>query len=285
MPLHINKVRVFVYEDAVNNAIKCNKPTQISWNPYPTIANEDGYLEVDVTESGSPRSSNFQFPLVSVWPNSTKSDQQNIAKAIALVPQKPKGGFLKGNSTHEETERHYEFCRDVWRLGNLSHAGSPDMSLSIDRHFKVIRWGGELVPFRAQDDKWAVIPIYDTQAKALTSMLESVKRLSVQKLAGMDLVNLSKLSESVLIELGFVKVEDLLKRGPSMWQGDPEKIFTAGESNWAFRQSFGQKASEQMVESFIQLLERELNPKKQEKEKQEEKRKEEADKENKGEAA
>jgi hypothetical protein len=256
MSIHINNVTAFVYEDAVNR----DKAPSISFNQFPTAAIEDGYLNIDVTLSGQPRSTHYQFPLVSIWPNRTKSDIQNITKAIALVPQKPKGGFTK---EQEELERHYEFCRDIWREGNLSRRGDPDMNLSVDRYFKIIRWGGELVPFRAQSDNWNIIPIYDTQAKALTAVLETIKGRSSQKLAGMDLVNLAKLSDSILAEIGFARIDDLLKRSPPMWQGDPEKILTAGESSWAFRQSFGQRASEEIVESFIKLLERELNPKQQ----------------------
>lgn len=73
--------------------------------------------------------------------------------------------------------------------------------------------------------------IYDSSAIAIDAILREIsRRLQV---GGINLINLATIADSVLEEVGFEKVPDLLRRGIPMWMGNATDILRAGgRGNW-----------------------------------------------------
>ncbi len=100
-------------------------------------------------------------------------------------------------------------------------------------------------------DTFDVYNVYDSKAIAITAILNDLgRRLQV---GGVQLINLDLVSDSVLEEVGFEQVPDLLRHSVSMWSGNPKDVVRAGGRN-----SWDQEKKN--CESFLALLQQSLAP-------------------------
>jgi hypothetical protein len=90
--------------------------------------------------------------------------------------------------------------------------------------------------------------IYDSKAQALAGILEQIGR--TQTIGGLNLVSLNRLPDSILAEMGYEEVPDLMrKQGIGMWKGSPIQ---------AIGQEYGLEATKQRKQ-FLDLLGKAIN--------------------------
>jgi hypothetical protein len=264
--MYINDVSAFVYSDVVNFVKKNKQPRRKYLNGYyPSHKEEDGFLKIRMSTGGmGSEIVDYCFPLISLYANENKNGKTTIAKAIALVPPKPKSEF----GVDDEIVKLYDFAKRISIThgvrkpsGSINSHGSPNCILSVDRYCKVIRFGAEDDPYQATNDEHDTIPIFSSKGHALKAIVDQLRRnaTSTINLVGMDIVNMNSVPNSLLEEMSFVEVPDLLGRGVSMWQGDPVRSITGGSSSYSFRSSWNNSINREVADSFISLLEAEFN--------------------------
>jgi len=106
--------------------------------------------------------------------------------------------------------------------------------------------------YTGYNQTFEVYKVYDSKAIAITAILNDMgRRLQV---GGVHLINLDLVDDSVLEEVGFEKVPDLLRCSVPMWSGNPGDIVRAGgRSTW--------DQEKKNCESFLTLLQQSLMPK------------------------
>jgi len=92
--------------------------------------------------------------------------------------------------------------------------------------------------------------IHNSKASALTAILLAVG--SKMPVGGVSLIDLSKVDDSVLLEIGYEKVPDTMRRGPDMWMGSTSDVLRAGGRS-------GYKQEKENCRSFLALMQESLN--------------------------
>jgi len=236
---------------------------KVSAYDKPIAIGHDGEMKIEYSENGSfGTRKSVSYPLISAWVDPVNTQARNTCKAYGLIPQKPK--------TPEgiAAKLFAQACFD--ENGYACYIGSPSQMLTVDLARKVIRFGAkeELYLASNQGDYTSAQPIYDTKSMAIKAILDALGGYSTAKIAGLDLINLNRISDRVLEELGFVKVPDVCGRGVAMWTGDATKALSMGSasystnrwrSSWDRNDDDVEKATQsEVVESFLNLLEVEL---------------------------
>lgn len=188
------------------------------------------------TESSLPR-----IPLVSCWIDPKKN-----------VAVKAHGILVRTNTMHKS------FYNKLKRCGIAEC--DTDMVVSTDFNW-IVRYGSKsgytYTAMHYDGDNTRRYNIYDTKSHALRDLIENVAHY--QTVGGLEMLSLNSVSDSVLVEFGYVKIPDMLKRGPAMWLGMPELVtdsFVAEEDAYSYH-----KARESRVEGarmFLKRLQREL---------------------------
>ena len=199
-----------------------------------------------------------RFPLVSVWLDPNKTDSTRFCKVHITLPPDP------------QTEQE----RNAVELGNylrtmpgqrmIEVSGQPSMCLTIDDHEDVLRYGSQDVPFRStKQGTWETVPVYDSKAETFTAIMDAIKNYSSAAIAGVDLINLDCVSDEVLEEMGFLKSPDQMGVSPAMWSGDARSITSLGRRRYGSynRNDVNDVSSSEVVESFLDLIEMDLNSK------------------------
>jgi hypothetical protein len=175
-----------------------------------------------------------KFGILSCWMNASTG---NALKAY-LVPN-------KRNPMHVKLIEHMQF------LGVVSVGGGTGMSLTTDGQF--LRYGikpGSQLKHYDQENSIEVT-VYDSKAKAIKQIVEGISHHKT--VGGLNLVSFNRLPDTLLVETGYVRVDDLMKdrnkpRGIPMWMGNPDKAI--GVTNeWRDRE--GAAATRQQ---FLDLL-------------------------------
>lgn len=175
--------------------------------------------------------------VLSCWMNPTTG---NAIKAH-LVPNK-------------NNPAHVQLIKDIQELSVLPCR--EGMCLTTDG--KMIRYGAKpSITLRQYDnDSRTELRFFDSKAIALKETIEEVGRHHT--IGGLNLVSLNRLPDTVLVETGFERIDDLMKerdkpRGLPMWLGSPEKAVGI-QNEWRDRE--GAKATRLQ---FLNLLNRMLS--------------------------
>lgn len=255
----INVMSAYIYEDAIQakqqgNAVK-------SSYDFPLEKDENGYIQFNMDLSNTEHNKFIRFPLISAWPNNIDAEKTELAKAILAIPQEPKTGWT---SHDEEKKLLNEVCKECWRRGGITY-GHPQFMFSIDRFFRFGYWKSAenlLSSYSNDRDSPSSIPIYDNKNQCFVDILDIIKRgVGNQQVVGLDLINLNVLSEKILVELGFVRVDDLIGNGQPMWQGDPHALLSGGKDSYSMRRYSRSSTSvdSQVLDSFLKLIEEDLS--------------------------
>ena len=130
-------------------------------------------------------------------------------------------------------------------------SGSVTATLMADE--KVIRYGkqsgsqelrlhggGDVGTFR----------MYESKAHAFRGIIQSMK---IQRTIGGDgRINFDVVPNEVLESIGFQELPDILRRGVSMWYGNPEEISEAGSDSVGWRERTEQEERNRM--SFLEMI-------------------------------
>lgn len=177
--------------------------------------------------------------LISCWVNTNTG---NAIKAH-LVPNK-------------RNPAHVRLIKDIENLGVVPAAGGSGMCLTTDGQF--IRYGSKPgIDMRHYDSETRTEHyFFDSQAKALKRIIEEIGRYKT--IGGLNLISLNRLPDTILIESGFEKIDDLLRerdapRGIPMWLGSPEKAVGV-QNEWRDRDG-----AEQTRRQFLDLLNKMLS--------------------------
>lgn len=231
-----------------------------------------GELVIDFSLTGyRSETRRLRLPLMGVWTCNTKPTVETVCKAHVSLPNWKQ--VLKKNPT-PELELLQRLVAWIHKKRGVKHHKRPTMRLSVDDRLTVLRYGAEdpAIPFPAPlpgENNWDTVPIFDTKSLALQEIFRVISKFSKTIISGTDLIDLNKVSDTVLQEIGFIKVPDRLGRGVPMWQGDPERIATLGKSS--FRTGYSRyrsyrderneasAATQEVINSFLDILEAELS--------------------------
>lgn len=103
------------------------------------------------------------------------------------------------------------------------------------------------------NNEWQDRTIYDSKGRAMEAIIEALRQH--RTIGGLSMANLSSVSDALLEEFGFEKIEDQLKRGIPLWAGSPEMVTNAG--NVGLYQSHD--AIQKNIQSFLELLQKEIS--------------------------
>ena len=220
----------------------------------------DGFIEIEYSDDDMHNTRKIaKFPVVSVWLDPTNTSSRNTCKVLASVPKK---------AMSKEDEITLDFAEALKLYGKVDHHVAPMHTIGLDLHGNILRYGAKEALFLTKSygsNRYDPIPIYDTKALAFKAIMEALSSYSSVNIAGLDLINLNSISDSVLEELGFIKVPDILGRGVPMWCGDAVQALSMGAASYGDRRwSSGsgddtEKATHsEVVESFLAVLEAEL---------------------------
>ena len=176
------------------------------------------------------------LPIISCWVDKRKN---NAAKVYMEAGQGlTHKGFMNAvisNGTVETRDGHLTAER-VGQGGIIRFGAAPDKE------------------YEALDENYKRYHIYDTKALAIEAIINRINH--IVQVGGVDLVDLTLIDDSVLIESGFEKVPDAMNKGPAMWMGDPDNIVQAGTNN-----RFSYTAQKENCISFLQLMRASLSNK------------------------
>lgn len=176
-----------------------------------------------------------RLPLISCWIDRKKN---KAAKAHMLVDQNQldQRKFLDAIISNGSLD-----SRDGYLTGE--RAGSVG-------YLRIGSAAGSDGVYQGTDEEYQRYFIYDSKAIAIENIL---KRINHQvQVGGIDLVDLTLVSDSVLIESGFEKVPDWMSTGPDMWMGNPDHIVKAGNS-------YSYTALRDNCMGFLKLMQASLN--------------------------
>lgn len=147
------------------------------------------------------------------------------------------GNCVKAHLYSSKTNpMHRRLIADIQYLGILQ--GRNGFCLTTDGQF--IRYGMKPESkFTATDDQLDTLTYFDSKAKAINEILKGIQRY--QTIGGLNLISLNRLPDTLLIETGFSKIDDLMRdhhkqakrdfpRGIPMWLGNPERA--TGTADW-----------------------------------------------------
>lgn len=215
----------------------------------------------------------LRLPLLSAWTYHSKPTVQMLCKAHVGLPDFRRK--LKKTLVNPDMAMLQRLLAWLYkRRGFNYHGARPTMRLSVDDRFSILRYATEdpIVPFPAPmpgGSQWDTVPIFDTKSLALQEIFRVISKYSKTIVSGVDLIDLNKVSDSVLEEIGFLKVPDQMGRGVAMWQGDAERIATLGKSSFRTgysryssqrdHRSDASAATQEVINSFLDILETELS--------------------------
>lgn len=225
-----------------------------------------GELDISYADSGSSSYSNqkkISFPLVSLWIDPGSPDDLKSCKLHALLPNRRT--VPRNKAEEQDLEFKLDFVENVFGNIELQHRIRPTHTFSVDDRRTVLRYGAESIPYMSYDTagSYAGAPIYDSKADALRELITVIQKYTTAKIAGIDLINLNAAPDRLLLEMGFVEIKDYMESAPSMWYGDPLKLISLNQSagsggSYGYRYS-SSKVSEEIVNNFLDILEKELS--------------------------
>ncbi len=183
-----------------------------------------------------------QFRLLSCWMN------QQTGNAIKAYLVRTKNNPM-----------HTKLIEDIKTLGMIPARNG--FCFTTDGQY--IRYGIKPGSQNTSSDSetYDKLTFFDSKARALKEILEQIGRH--QTIGGLNMVSLNRLPDTLLVETGFEKVDDLMRdhnsvlkkdipRGVSMWLGSPDKAI--GSSNdWRDREGAANSRKQ-----FLDLLNRML---------------------------
>lgn len=181
-------------------------------------------------ELGGESQIQVKLPIVSIWRDPIMGSAAKAHLAIVF-----------------RNLQHRRFLEDVIAVGKVQCPENMEIVASPDGVIKYGYQGGQ--PFRCKTDStnnWKSEYIFDSKAIALDEVL--VQAQGRKQLAGLQLITLDVVSESVLVEIGFERVPDIMQRSVDMWKGAPRETFE--NVNW--------RDEDLAVESFLKLLDKAL---------------------------
>jgi hypothetical protein len=226
-----NKQRLNVHADDIEFTIQEDRQQgicRIVYSRYSDSESKEGLV--------------VQFALLSCWMN------QQTGNAIKA--------YLKVNPNNPMHER---LLDDIRTLGIVP--ARSNFCLTTDG--KLIRYGMKpgSRPTSQEQDTYDKLTFFDSKAQAIKYILEEISRY--QTIGGLNLVSLNRLPDTVLVESGFEKVEDLMRthnprtkhdvpRGVAMWLGNPAKA--TGVSDRYVDREIATKARRQFLDLLNKML-------------------------------
>lgn len=183
-----------------------------------------------------------QFKILSCWLNEKDG---NCVKAYLM--------------TSKTNPMHRNLIRDIKYLGILPARNG--YCLTTDG--LLIRYGmkpGSTATTTSSDDEHKQLTYFDSKAKAIKEILDGIQRY--QTIGGLNLISLNRLPDTLLVETGFSKIDDLMRsynkltgkqvpKGVPMWLGNADQA--VGSNNWNERES-----ADKSRKQFLNLLNRML---------------------------
>lgn len=160
------------------------------------------------TEDSNKEGLSLRFRILSCWMDSHTG---NAVKVHGIVGKK--------NPTHREF------------LGYLKkvHAIDAPNGNCLTSDGTIVRFGQRPGGgrFSTNDQEtYATVQYYDSKAQAFHHLLETINRY--QTIGGLNLVSLNRLPGSILVEIGYEEVPDLMGIGVPMWRGSPSVLGESG---------------------------------------------------------
>ena len=177
------------------------------------------------------------------------SRELNVEMAVfAIWMDEESGNAIKAFCfANPGNPQHRSLVSDLKKVGRMNCG--QGFCLTTDGTF--IRYGkvprDKYVAYN-QDSSHSLF-IYDSKSKALAGILEQVSK-GQQTIGGLNLISLNRIPDSVLKEIGYVEIPDLMrKQGVPMWKGSPDQVLP---SVWS---EDGEKSRKQ----FLDLLGKTIN--------------------------
>lgn len=223
------KTKVNVHVEDINFAIQDDRYLGLAELKYNRYENGDGQEGMQAN-----------FKILSCWMNGSTG---NCIKAyLAVNPNNP---------------MHRNLVEDINYMGLVQSRNG--FCLTTDG--KMIRYGmkpGSRPTVSGNElNEFQSMTYFDSKAQALKQILEEISRF--RTIGGLNQISLNRLPDSLLIETGFEKVDDLMRtrnprtgqdvpRGVAMWLGNPDRAVGAS-TNWASREE-----SAKLRNQFLDLL-------------------------------
>ena len=255
-PYVIHKMKTSIYTPVTTPPLGRSAD---AWTP-----GNNGYLILTISESGKwdAKRVDIKFPVLSVWVDPMNTSAMNTCKIHCLIPQKP-GDSIAVTAKLDELEviQAKEFATTL-RQYTPHDYGLSQQALSVDEYTKILRHGVFDTDYHTYNNEInSNIPIYDNKSIALKNIIDFIVSQTNVKLSGVDLINLNVIPDSILEQIGFIKVPDRLGVGNSMWAGDPLRSLRPEMSSRKYYYGGAKESSDKMketAEQFVKILEEEL---------------------------
>jgi len=240
----------------------------------PDIIGDDGFLIIQNSMTGmfSDRK-DASYPLISCFIETTQLGDKNVIKASGLITEKMKAGNTNEWMTALAVKKSH--------LVVLAISGQ-EMSVNVSHDMTVIRFGKSkdntrdlfMTYDQAEIEERDIysrhslrrkIPIFDSKAQAIHECFNAIRSYHSIIIPGSENINASNITDEVLRLIGMQEIKDEMKRSPSMWSGDPHRIFSSGKSyygeNTSYRNSYATptQSSKDLANSFINMIEKEIS--------------------------
>lgn len=226
------------------------------YNPTSDKSGDNGYLIITISDANKgwdAKKVDIKFPVLSVWVDTLNTRAQNTCKVHALIPQSP-------DNVEELQAR--EFAIELRRF-TPHNFGLSNQAFTVDEYTKILRHGVYDGNYQATDNELNIsTPIFDNKSLALKNIIEFIVEQTDIKLSGVDLINLNAVSDNVLQQLGYTKIEDRLGVGIPMWAGDPLRILRPEIATASYYRNYSSRDSSKKMRDtaneFVKILEEEL---------------------------
>lgn len=186
------------------------------------------YEKVSTENNDVSNTVEVRLPVISLW---VDPDNNTAIKAHLQAPNRPQWNKMA---------RHL-FWRDLRKVEVPYY---NRLSFTADTG-GIIRYGARDI--RSYSGSYG-ITYHDSKGVLLRSIFDFMgTRLMI---GGISLIDVGKIDDSVLTEMGFTEIPDVMGRLPSMWEGNIRDLFSSGRARY---QSENQQKN---MESFIDMVSR-----------------------------
>ncbi len=213
---------------------------------------ERGSLKLEILKDRSQARARFQFSMIdySLPPDDkNRSIVDTVVFDVISVWLQPR--------TNEPIKMHLAPPRHnrIWNAVKLVNGTSGEVpygtnhSLRLDKTNTAVRYNWKQENKMYLQEEGVYVFFYENKATTIRTLLEYTKEH--HPVGGVELVNLNRVPDAMLADIGFVAVPDVLGRGLSMWYGNPDSIGGRG--------SLGSVEKSKNVASFLNLLQKEVS--------------------------
>lgn len=172
---------------------------------------------------------------------------------ISLWVDQGTGDALRAHMYLGRNKRQVTFYNDVIRSRQLNMTTSQRCIVASTASAQRVLVYEPLTTdaFRTYDyDAGTYRMTYNTKAQALTAIVRNIE--IHRAIGGLNFASLQTVSDDVLLQMGFTKIEDVFGRGLPMWSGSPEILRQFSYHSGA------REEQQEMADQFLLLLNEEL---------------------------